>query len=99
MAMGVPTILGIALTVVNSLLLGVLVSVWLTNYRKFGSTMVLGLLGFSVVLLVENVVGLLFFLSSMKMLYSTDPLAGQVALGMRVLELLAISFLTYVSLK
>jgi len=99
MAMGVPTILGIVLTAVNSLLLGVLVSVWLRNYRQFGSTMVLGLLGFSAVLLVENLVGLFFFLSSMKMLYAADPLAGQVALGMRVLELLAISFLTYVTLK
>jgi len=99
MAMGVPTILGIALTAVNSVLLGILVSVWVKNYRKFCSTMVLGLLGFSVVLLVENLVGLFFFLSSMRMLYAADPLAGQVALGMRLLELLAISFLTYVTLK
>jgi hypothetical protein len=99
MAMGTPTILGIVLTAVNSLLLGVLVSVWLRNYRQFGSTMVLGLLGFSAVLLVENLVGLFFFLSSMKMLYAADPLAGQVALGMHALELLAIGFLTYVTLK
>ncbi|SDJ30647.1 hypothetical protein SAMN05216226_10260 [Halovenus aranensis] len=99
MAMGVPTILGIALTAVNSVLLTVISLVWLRNYRQFRSTMVLGLLGFCLVLLVENLVGLVFFLSSMNMLYAADPIAGQVALGMHLLELIAVSFLTYVTLK
>jgi hypothetical protein len=99
MAMGPPTLVGIAITAVNSLLLGVLAAVWINNYRQFRSSMTLGLVAFSVVLLVENLVAIAFFFSSMKMLYTTDPLVGQVVLGMRVLELLAIAFLTYVTLK
>ena len=99
MAMGPPTAVGILLTGVTSLLLLVLSAVWLDNYREFRSTLVLGLLGFSAVLLVENVVSIAFFFSSMRMLYAMDPLVGRVVLGMRVLELLAVSFLTYVTLK
>ena len=99
MAMGPPTAVGILLTGVNTVLLAVLTAVWLDNYRQFRSTLVLGLVGFSVVLLVENVVAIAFFFSGMKMLYTTDPLVGQIVLGMRVLELLAISVLTYVTLK
>jgi hypothetical protein len=99
MAMGPPTAVGILLTGVNTVLLAVLTAVWLDNYRQFRSTLVLGLVGFSVVLLVENVVAIAFFFNGMKMLYATDPLVGQIVLGMRVLELLAISVLTYVTLK
>lgn len=99
MTMGPPTAVGILLTGVNTVLLAVLTAVWLDNYRQFRSTLVLGLVGFSVVLLVENVVAIAFFFNGMKMLYATDPLVGQIVLGMRVLELLAISVLTYVTLK
>ena len=99
MAMGAPTLVGILLTGVNSVLLAVLAAVWLDNYRQFRSTLVLGLVGFSAVLLVENLVAIAFFFSSMNTLYAMDPLVGRVVLGMRVLELLAISFLTYVTLK
>lgn len=99
MAMGAPTLLGMAITVANSVLLVVLSVVWLRNYRQFRSMLVLGLLAFSAVLLIENLVAIYFFLSSMRMLYATDPLVGQVVLGMRILELIAIGFLTYVTLK
>lgn len=84
---------------VNSVLLVVLVGIWVRNYRQFGSPMILGLLGFSSVLLVENLIALAFFFSSMQTLYSMDPLAGQVVFGMRLLELVAISFLTYATLQ
>ena len=47
---------GMVLSGINSALLVVLLSVWLRNYRKFGSTMVLGLVGFSAVLLLENLI-------------------------------------------
>jgi len=57
------------------------------------------ILGFSTVLLVENAVAVAFFFSSMAMLYSTDPLVGQVVPGMRVLELIGIGFLSYVTLR
>ena len=90
---------GMALSVLNAALLLVLLSVWLQNYRKFGSTMVLGLVGFSAVLLLENLIAIFFFFRSMQMLYSSDPLVGQVVVGMRLLELLAIAFLTYVTVQ
>ncbi|WP_336327545.1 hypothetical protein [Halovenus sp. HT40] len=99
MAMGPPTIAGIAITAVNSVLLAALAVVWFRNYQQFRSTMVLGLLAFSVVWLIENLVAIAFFFSSMAMLYSTDPLVGQVVLGMRILELIAVGFLAYVTLK
>jgi hypothetical protein len=94
-----PTAVGILITGVNSALLAVLAAVWLDNYREFGSTLLLGLLGFSAVLLVENLVSIAFFFSSMQTLYAMDPLVGRVVLGMRVLELLAVSLLTYATLK
>lgn len=99
MAMGPPTVVGILLTGINTLLLAVLAAVWIDNYRQFRSTLVLGLVGFSVVLLIENVVAIAFFFNGMKMLYAMDPLVGRIVLGMRVLELLAISALTYVTLR
>lgn len=99
MTMGVPTALGIVITGVNSVLLAVLFVIWLTNYREFRSTLILGLLGFSAVLLIENLISIAFFFSSMRMLYAMDPLVGRIVLGMRVLELLAVSLLTYATLK
>jgi hypothetical protein len=98
MAMGPPTLVGIALTILTTVLLGILVGVWLGNYRRFRSSMVLGLLVFSAVLLIENVIAIAFFLS-MGMLYSMDPLVTQVVLGMRVLELVAVGALTAVTLQ
>ena len=94
-----PTVFGIVITGINSALLAVLAAVWLRNYREFGSTLLLGLLGFSAVLLVENLVSVVFFFSNMRTLYAMDPLVGRVVLGMSVLELLAVSLLTYATLK
>ena len=93
------TAAAMVVTGVNSVLLAVLVAVWIRNYRQFRTPMVLGLLGFSTVLLVENLIAIYFFSSSMESLYSMDPLAGQVVFGMRLLELLAIGFLSYATLK
>jgi hypothetical protein len=90
---------GMVLATVNSALLVVLLTVWTWNYRKFRSTMVLGLVGFSAVLLLENLIAVFFFFRSMSMLYSSDPLVGEIVVGMRLLELLAIAFLTYVTLQ
>jgi hypothetical protein len=94
-----PTAVAILISGVNSVLLAVLAAVWLDNYREFGSTLLLGLLGFSAVLLVENLISIAFFFSSMRTLYAMDPLVGRVVLGMGVLELLAVSLLTYATLK
>ena len=93
--------LGIAVLLagVNSALLAVLAAVWLDNYREFGSTLLLGLVGFSAVLLIENLVSIAFFFSSMRTLYAMDPLVGRVVLAMSVLELLAVSLLTYATVR
>jgi hypothetical protein len=99
MAMGPPAVAGMALAVVNSILLAVLTVVWIRNYRQFKSTMVLGLLGFSVALLFENLVGVYFFFDSMTTLYSSDPLVGQVVLAMRSLQFVAVALLSYATLK
>ena len=93
------TAAAMVVTGLNSVLLAVLVAVWVRNYRQFRTPMVLGLLGFSTVLLIENLIAIYFFSSSMQSLYSMDPLAGQVVFGMRLLELLAIGFLSYATLK
>jgi hypothetical protein len=90
---------GMVLSAINSALLVILLTVWLRNYQRFRSTMVLGLVGFSAVLLLENLVAVFFFFRSMEMLYSSDPLVGQVVVTMRLLELLAIAFLTYVTVQ
>jgi hypothetical protein len=90
---------GMVLSAINATLLLVLLGVWLQNYREFGSRMVLGLVGFSAVLLLENLAAVFFFFRSMEMLYSMDPLVGEVVVGMRLLGLFAIAFLTYVTLQ
>jgi len=94
-----PTGIAVLIAGVNSALLAVLAAVWLDNYREFGSTLLLGLLGFCAVLLVENLIAIAFFLNSMRTLYAMDPLVGRVVLGMSLLELLAVSLLTYATLK
>ena len=99
MAMGSPAIGGMALAVLNSALLLVLGAVWLQNYREFKSNMILGLVAFSGVLLVENLLAIYFFFDSMTSLYTADPLVGQVVLVMRILQFVAVAFLTYVTVK
>jgi hypothetical protein len=49
-----------ALSAVNVVLLGILSTVWVRNYRTFGSEMTAGLAAFAAVLLVENAVAIYF---------------------------------------
>lgn len=86
------------LAVVNILLLGLLTVVWVRNYRKFRSSLVLGLLAFALVMLAENVVALYYFFS-MQMLYSGDPSVQQAVLVLRALQVVALGFLTWVTTK
>ena len=86
------------LAVVNIVLLALLTTVWVRNYRKFRTPLVLGLVAFGAVMVVENVVALYFFFS-MKMLYSGDPTVQQAVLVLRGLQLVALGFLTYVTMK
>jgi hypothetical protein len=98
MAMG-PAIMGaIFLSGVNAVMLVALGSVWVRNYRTFGSNLVLGLLAFAAVLLVENLVAIAFFFS-MGGFYASGPLVGEVVAVLRGLQFLALAFLTYVTMQ
>lgn len=85
-----------ALTVV---LLAGLTVVWVQNYRTFGTPLILGLIAFSVVLLLENAVAVYFNLFRMESLYAMDPTIGTIVMTMRGLQFVAVLFLTYVTLK
>jgi len=87
-----------ALAVVNIVLLGLLTGVWVRNYRTFGTSLVAGLVAFGVVMLAENVVALYFFFS-MKMLYSGDPTVQRAVLVLRGMQVVALAFLTWVTVK
>jgi len=82
----------------NVLLLALLGRVWVRNYRQFGTPLTLGLLGFAVVLAVENVVAVAFFFS-MGMLYADSATAQLAVLAMRALQFVAVLFLTVVSMR
>jgi len=88
-----------ALSVVNVVLLATLTVVWIRNYRTFRTPLIAGLVAFSAVLLLENLIALFFFQSGMRMLYAGDSFAQQVVLVMRGLETLSVGFLTYVTLQ
>jgi|APHM01.1.fsa_nt_gi hypothetical protein len=86
----------VGLAVVNLALLGVLITVWLRNYRTFRSPMLLGLLLFAGVLAVENVVAIGGFLST-EMIYAGGKTAMYTLVGLRGLQFLALAFLTVVT--
>lgn len=86
------------LSALNVVLLLALLVVWGRNYRAFRTPLTLGLLGFAVVLLVENLVALFFFFD-MGMLYAGSTLAQSTVLAMRALQFVALVFLTVVSMR
>ncbi|CQR53468.1 MULTISPECIES: hypothetical protein [Haloferax] len=98
MAMDTQIVAASALSGVNILLLAALTAVWIRNYRTFRTSLVLGLLAFAVVMLVENAVALYFFFT-MQSLYSGDPHVQQAVLVLRGLQLVALAFLTYVTVR
>jgi len=79
-------------------LLLALIAVWVRNYRTFRTPLTLGLIAFGAVLLIENVLAIYFFFST-GMLYSGDPLALRALLSLRALQVIALAFLTYVTMK
>lgn len=82
----------------NLILLGVLSYVWVQNYRTFRTPMVLGLLAFSLVLMLENLVAVYFFFAE-QMLYGYEPIVHRVMLALRSLQFVALVSLVYVTLK
>lgn len=87
----------VGLAVVNLVLLGVLIAVWLRNYRTFRSPMLLGLLLFAGVLSVENIVAIGAYLST-EMIYAGGTTAMYTLVGLRGLQFVALGFLTVVTL-
>lgn len=98
MAVTTEILLATALSGGNIILLGILLYVWIQNYRTFRTTMVLGLLAFAIVFLLENVVAVYFFFAE-GMLYGSDHQVQQAVLVLRTLQFVALLFLTYVTLK
>ncbi|MFB6195750.1 MAG: hypothetical protein ABEI80_06235 [Haloplanus sp.] len=87
-----------ALSALNVALLVALSAVWWRNYREFGTPLTLGLVAFSLVLVVENALAIGFFLGS-GMLYAADASAQTAVLAMRALQFLALAALTYVTMQ
>jgi hypothetical protein len=97
-AMGPAIQVAAVLSLVTVVLLTGLVWVWVQNYRAFQSGLVAGLLAFAGVLLVENLLALGFFVS-MQPLYAGDPRVQAVVALLRGLQLLAVAFLTVVTMR
>jgi len=98
MAMGPWITIASGLAAVNVVLLAVLSAVWLRNYRRFKTPLILGLLAFAVVMLIENAAAIYFFFS-MGMLYAGSVQAQQFVVLLRGLEVVALLFLTYVTMQ
>ena len=98
MAMEPTQLIASALSGLSILLLLVLVTVWIRNYRTFRSSLTLGLVAFGSVLLAENLLAIYFFFST-SMLYSGATAAQRALLVLRALQLFALGFLTYVTLE
>ncbi|MFB6107790.1 MAG: hypothetical protein ABEJ82_02970 [Haloplanus sp.] len=98
MAMDTTIVAATALSGLSILLLCGLSYVWVRNYLTFRTSLSLGLVAFALILLAENALAIYFFLST-SMLYSGDPVAQRAILLLRTLQLLALGFLTYVTMK
>lgn len=98
MAMSTTILAATGLAAANALLLLVLTAVWVRNYRKFRTSLILGLIVFGAVMLLENAMAIAFFLS-MNMLYSGDPGVQTSVAVLRGLQFVALLFLTWVTLK
>ncbi|RQH02011.1 hypothetical protein [Natrarchaeobius oligotrophus] len=82
----------------NIVLLGLLSYVWLQNYRRFRTPLVLGLLVFGLVFMLENLVAVYFFFAE-EMLYGYEPIVHRVMVALRGLQFLALLSLAYVTMK
>ncbi|MFD1512749.1 hypothetical protein [Halomarina rubra] len=89
-------------TATSVVLLFVLASVWVRNYRQLRSKHTLGMLVFALLLLVENAFALYVYLLDPRLSAwfgtAVPDVAWYAMLGFHVLEALAIGFLTWVTL-
>lgn len=91
-------ITAITLAGLNILLLGSAGFVWISNYRKFRTSLLLGLVGFAAVMLVENIVTIYSFMQWGR-LYADSMFAKQFFTGLRGVQFLALVSLNYVTWK
>lgn len=98
MAMQATLMAATAVAALNGVLLLALTAIWTRNYRTFGSDMTLGLIVFAVVLLVENLTAIYYFLSQQSLYAQMEPI-GTAVLVLRVLQFVALAFLTWVTAK
>ncbi|PSP98675.1 hypothetical protein BRC89_07400 [Halobacteriales archaeon QS_4_70_19] len=78
----------------NLVLLAVLLGIWGRNYREIRSKHTLGTLVFAGFLFAENALALYYYLTAIGL----PPTAVRPMMYLQVLELVGISFLTYVTL-
>ncbi len=83
---------------VNVILLGILSIVWIRNYQRFQTAIVLGLTIFGIVLLTENLVALYYFIT-MESLYAADPTIKTLVSVLRGLQMIALGALAYATLR
>jgi len=88
----------VGLAAVNLALLGVLGSVWLSNYRTFRTNLLLGLVLFVGVLGIENLVAIGAYLTT-GMVYGGGAAAMYAVVALRALQFVALVFLTTVTMR
>jgi len=97
-SMGPWLLVATGLSVVNASLLVVLTAIWVRNYRTFGSGMTAGLAVFGGTMVLENLLAIYFFFTG-GMLYVDAPGVQRSVATLRVLQTIALTFLTYVTAK
>lgn len=98
MAMQPTLMMATGVAALNVGLLLLLTGVWTRNYRTFGSDMTLGLIVFGSVLLIENLTAIYYFLSQASLYAKMEPV-GTAVLVLRTLQFVALTFLTWVTMK
>ena len=98
MAMNTNLMIVSGLSGLSVLLLLELIAVKVRNYWTSRMPLTLGLIAFGSVMLVENLLAVYFFFST-GMLYSGDAFAQRALLSLRALQLFALGFLTYMTMR
>ena len=88
----------VALAAVNVVLLVAVGVVWLSNYRRFRTSLLLGLVGFAAALAVHDLVTIYSF-ARWGSLYADSTFAKQFFTGLQGVQLLALVSLNYSTLR
>lgn len=88
----------ITLAGLNLLLLGAVGFVWVSNYRDFRTSLLLGLVTFVAVMFVENLM-MIYSFFRWGTLYADSMFAKRFFTGLRGVQFLALASLSYVTWK